>query len=97
MKKFVLIKSTLNENIVNFGDNGIIFWGPNASSEYVAMYNGSGRQGFAAYESSGTLANLQAAADALADACDANPGGPVVSTSVDIANGGFEMTDLPIS
>ena len=31
MKKFVLIKNAPNENIVNFGDNGIIFWGPNGS------------------------------------------------------------------
>lgn len=97
MKKFISFKAGASgETPVNFGSNGIIFWGPSASNGLVYMYTGSGNQGLAAEPSDTSLAGLQAAADALADACKAKPGGSVVYTSTDIASSSLELTDCPI-
>lgn len=97
MKKFISFKTSSSKSTVNFGSNGVIFWGPNTDSDGVYMYTGSGNQCLLAEPNSPSLANLQAAADALADACGAKPGGSVVHTSTDIAGGNFELTDGPIA
>lgn len=97
MKKFISFKAGTSAEVpVNFGSNGIVFWGPKASDTLLYMYTGSGNQTLAAEPSNTSLADLQAAADALADACEAKPGGSVVYTSTDIASSSLELTDGPI-
>tara|TARA_R100001460_G_scaffold12899_1_gene29343 strand:+ start:6514 stop:6813 length:300 start_codon:yes stop_codon:yes gene_type:complete len=97
MKKFISFKAgASSETTVNFGSNGIIFWGPSSNDDLVCMYTGSGNQGLLAEPSNTSLADLQAAADALADAYEAKPGGLVVYTSADIASSSLELSDCPI-
>jgi len=99
MKKFISfnVGSQKQLHLVNFGDNGIIFWGPSTGDSGVTMYTGSGNQGLLAEPTDTSLAGLQTAANALADAYGAKPGGAVVFTSADIANSTMELTDMPVA
>lgn len=95
MKKFVQFKVSTGKSIIDFGDKGVVMWGPHSSDGLMYIYTGNSVQAFACEPSTGTsLADLQLAADVLANAVEKGSGNFIIADG-EVASSTFELTDGP--